>query len=170
MHTGLSPVQDPIGVMYRAHYGWLAGWLRKKLGCTSQAADLAQDTFVRVLASREATVLREPRAYLGTIAHGLMVNHLRRRDLERTYLAALATMPDPLAASPEDHALALEALYQVDAMLDTLPSKVRRAFLMAQFDGMAYAEIAAALGVSDRMVRKYMAQAMLACLMLDNRG
>ncbi|QEI04685.1 sigma-70 family RNA polymerase sigma factor [Pigmentiphaga aceris] len=170
MHPGLSPTQDPLGAMYRAHYGWLAGWLRKKLGCTAQAADLAQDTFMRVLVSQEATTLREPRAYLGTIAHGLMVNHLRRRDLERSYLEALATLPEPLSASPEEQALALEALYQVDAMLDTLPTKVRQAFLMAQFDGMSYADIATALGVSDRMVRKYMAQAMLACLLLDNRS
>jgi RNA polymerase sigma-70 factor (ECF subfamily) len=170
MHTGLSSHLDQIGALYHAHYGWLAGWLRKKLGCTSQAADLAQDTFVRVLAARDATEVREPRAYLGTIAHGLMVNHLRRRDLERSYLEALAAVPESLAASPEAHALALEALFQVDAMLHSLPAKVRRAFLMAQFDDMSYADIATELGVSDRMVRKYMAQAMLACLMLDNRG
>jgi RNA polymerase sigma-70 factor (ECF subfamily) len=35
---------------------------------------------------------------------------------------------------------------------------------MHQLDGCAYGEIALALGVSERMVRKYMAQAMLHCL------
>ncbi|MNJ69247.1 putative RNA polymerase sigma factor FecI [compost metagenome] len=51
-------------------------------------------------------------------------------------------------------------------MLDRLPHKARRAFLMSQLQGMTYAAIAAELEVSERMVKKYMAQAMLHCLML----
>ncbi|WP_269147395.1 sigma factor, partial [Herbaspirillum lusitanum] len=35
---------------YSSHHGWLFGWLRKKLGCTHNAADVAQDTFVRIIA------------------------------------------------------------------------------------------------------------------------
>ena len=49
-----------------------------------------------------------------------------------------------------------------------VPEKVRRAFLMAQLQGMPYREIAGTLGVSERMIKKYMAQAMLACLALEN--
>jgi RNA polymerase sigma factor (sigma-70 family) len=62
--------------------------------------------------------------------------------------------------------LVVEALMQVDAMLARLPNKVRRAFLLSQLHGMTYAAIGAELGVSERMVKKYMAQAMLHCLML----
>ena len=56
---------------------------------------------------------------------------------------------------------------QVDRMLASLSDKARRAFLMAQIHGLTYKEIAAELHVSDRMVKKYMAQAMLACIALD---
>ena len=103
---------------------------------------------------------REPRAFLSTVAHGLVVSLWRRQDLERDYLDALAARPEPLAPSPEERALALEALAEVDALLAGLPPKAARAFLMAQLEGMGYAEIGAALGVSERMVKKYMAQAM----------
>lgn len=40
----------------------------------------------------------------------------------------------------------------------------RAAFLLAHLEGYTYLEIAARLKVSERMVKKYMAQAMLHCL------
>ncbi|MET0266655.1 MAG: sigma-70 family RNA polymerase sigma factor [Duganella sp.] len=153
-----------LGRLYGEHHGWLLSWLRYKLGSSHLAADLAHDTFLRVLASRAALGLRQPRAYLSTIAHGLVVNHWRRQEVERAYLELLATMPPALAPSPEERLLVLEALQQADAMLARLSHKARRAFLMHQIDGSTFADIAVELGVSDRMVRKYVAQAMFACL------
>ncbi|MGH8816290.1 MAG: sigma factor, partial [Achromobacter pestifer] len=64
---------DAVQLLYRTHHGWLHNWLRAKLGNTFDAADLAQDTFVRVLRHRhELEALREPRAYLTTIAKRLL--------------------------------------------------------------------------------------------------
>lgn len=157
---------DAVDKLYGEHHGWLLSWLRYKLGSAHLAADLAHDTFVRVLATRSRAAIVQPRAYLRTIAHGLAVNHWRRQDIERAYLELLAAMPPELAPSPEERLLVLEALHQADAMLARLSTRARRAFLMHQVDGSTYAEIAAELGVSERMVRKYMAQAMLECLAL----
>jgi len=150
--------------LYLEHHGWLRGWLRQRLCCNETAADLAHDTFVRLL--RRPQPPREPRALLTTIAHGILVNHWRRQDIERAYREALASRPEPVGVSPEEQQLVLETLYEVDAMLSRLPSKVRRAFLMAQLDDLTYREIGAELGVSERMVKKYMARAMFHCLTL----
>ena len=35
---------DAVTQIYRDHHGWLSGWLRKKLGNSFDAADLAHDT------------------------------------------------------------------------------------------------------------------------------
>jgi RNA polymerase sigma-70 factor (ECF subfamily) len=43
--------------------------------------------------------------------------------------------------------------------------RARQAFLLAQLDGLTYAQIAGQLDVSERMVKKYMAQAMLQCML-----
>ena len=157
-----------LAELYREHHGWLHGWLRKRLGCSHSAADFAHDTFLRLLLNeRQAQpveALREPRAYLVTVARGLVVNHWRRLEIERAYLDSLALRPEALAPSPEERALLLEALYELDAWLDQLNPKARSAFLLAQLDGLGYAEISRRLGVSERMVKKYMAQAMLHCL------
>ena len=157
-----------IDAIYREHHGWLLGWFRRRLGGASCAADLAHDTFVRLMTSRDAQQLNEPRAFLRTLAHGVVVNHWRRQDIERAWLDALAVLPEPLAPSPEERFLAFETLCRIDAMLDRLNPKARTAFLLSQLDGLAYAEIAAQLKVSERMVKKYMAQAMLQCLLLTS--
>jgi RNA polymerase sigma-19 factor, ECF subfamily len=162
------PPPDFVAALYVDHHGWLKGWLRKKLGCSDAAADLAQDTFVRLLGRYDNFSLREPRAYLTTIASGLLIDHWRHREVERTWLECLALQPEAFAPSPEERALAIESLCRIDAMLTRLPDKVRRAFLMAQLQGLVYREIAEALDVSERMVKKYMAQAMLACLALEH--
>lgn len=159
--------QQLVHRLYVDHQGWLNGWLRRQLGCSQKAADLAQDTFIRVLTKDHSLeAIREPRAFLHTVARGLLINHWRRRQIEQAYLDALASQPESYAPSPESHALVVETLLQVDAMLARLPEKVRRAFLLSQLQGMTYRAIAAELGVSERMVKKYMAQAMLHCLTL----
>ena len=150
--------------LYADHHGWLQGWLRRKLGNAFDAADLTHDTFERLLARPVLPEIQDARAYLSTIAHGLAVNHWRRQDLERAWQEARALEPAAFAPSPEERALLLEALHQIDAMLDRLNPKARSAFLLAQLDGLTYAAIAERLGVSERMVKKYMAQAMLHCL------
>lgn len=158
--SAMAPPQ-PVAELYREHHGWLHGWLRKRLGCTHQAADLAQDTFVKVLLAPSLDDIREPRAWLTTVAHGIMVNHLRRKKLELAYLDAIASHPQPLAPSPEERAVIIEALCEIDALLDGLPAKVRQAFLLSQVEGLTYTEIAARLDVSLSMVKKYMLRATL---------
>lgn len=153
--------------LYRDHHSWLRTWLRGRLGCAETAADLAQDTFLRVWVKSRADLsleLREPRAYLRTIAKRLLINHYDRQSLERAFKDALACLPEPLVPSLEDQAIVLETLYELDALLGELPVQVRSAFLMSQLEGLTYEEIAARLNVSVRTITRYMAQGFRQCL------
>ena len=154
---------DQINTLYRNHHAWLCGWLQTRLRSRQDAADLAQDTFVRVIEKSDVLVVSEAKALLTTIAKGLVVDHFRRAALERAYLAALAVMPPAQAPSPEARALVLETLVTVDRLLRRLPSKVRQAFLLAQLDGRSYADIAAEMQLSVRTVQHYMTQAWRLC-------
>ncbi|KAF1053122.1 MULTISPECIES: sigma-70 family RNA polymerase sigma factor [Delftia] len=159
-----TPQHREAASLYAAHHGWLQGWLRRRLGNGADAADLAQDTFVRILGVRDLAGVQEPRAYLTTVAKGVLVNWYKRQALERAYLEALAALPEPVAPSPEQRALVLETLHEIDAMLDALPPIVRRTFLLSQLDGMKYEDIAQQLEVSLTSVKRYMAQAFRQCL------
>lgn len=166
------PAHDDLHCLYRDHGSWLRGWLRQRLGDRERAADLAHDTFVRLIASTIASPLREPRNYLATVAKRVMVDHLRRRSLEQAYLQALAREPELVQASPEERLLLLETLVQLDAMLDGLNHKVRQALFLAHLEGLPYADIAQRLQVSVSSVTKYIAKATEQCLLfaLDAEG
>ncbi|WP_407058407.1 sigma factor [Zoogloea oleivorans] len=43
-------LHQQVHALYSDHHAWLFGWLRKKLGCAHNAADVAQDTFLRIMA------------------------------------------------------------------------------------------------------------------------
>ena len=153
----------PVESLYHDHHSWLTGWLRRRLGCPDSAADLAQDTFIRVLSSREPAVIIEPRAFLTTLAKRVLFNHYRRQDLERAYLDTLAQMPEMVAPSEEDKAIILQTLIELDHLLDGLPRLVKRAFLLAQVDGMTYPQIAAELSISVATVKRHLHKAALRC-------
>lgn len=161
----MSPTQAAIHSFYSEHHGWLRQLLRRRLGNAADAADLAHDAFLRLLARpREFDSPAGARAYLSTVARGLCVDLWRRREIEQAWLQALAAQPDAVEPSAEQRALIFEALLEIDTMLRRLPANVADAFIMAMAYGMTDKEIAAELGVSDRMVRKYMTRAMLHCL------
>ena len=153
-------------LLYREHHDWLRHWLRRRLPNRELASDLAQDTFVRVLASRQVGELREPRAYLSSVARGLLIDGFRRRTLEQAYLEALAEQPEPLDISPEERVLILETLLAIERMLDGLGARCREIFLLAQLDGLSHVQIGRRLGLSTNTVRKYVVRGLTHCLLL----
>lgn len=164
MSEAETTLQQNVHALYRHHHGWLHGWLWKRIGCSEQAADLAQDTFLRMLGRRQEPVdLHQPRAYLATIARGLLINHWRRLELERAWLETLAAMAPALTPSLEEQHLAREALYQIARLLDGLPVRTSEIFLLSQLDGLSYPRISERLGISVNVVQKEMLKAMRHC-------
>lgn len=154
-----------IDQLYREHHPWLQLWLRKKLGCHHKAADLAQDTFLRLL-QRRLNPAPSSRALLTHIAKGLMIDYWRRQDVEQAYLASLALLPEHEHPSPETQVLILETLCRIEAMLRTMPAQTQTIFLLAQLDGLTYAEIATQLDIALITVKRHMRTALVHCLSL----
>ncbi|WP_144632012.1 sigma-70 family RNA polymerase sigma factor [Bordetella genomosp. 13] len=163
MVAGKLAFQQDIEILYTDHHGWLRGWLSRKLGDAFVAADLAHDTFVRLLSKETAPAIREPRALLTTIASGLMMDLWRRQRIEQAFLEALALQPESHAPSPETRAILIETLVEIDRILDGLPRAVRQVFLMSQLDGLKQADIAQRLGISVPTVKRHLARAVEYC-------
>ena len=162
----LSTVETAtLQVLYCNHHRWLVGWLRKKVGCSHLAAELAQDTFVRLLTSRRAPEpANEPRKLLSHVARGLMIDYWRRRDLEQAYLRAIAQLPEVEVPSPEHCLLIIESLMRVEALIRDLPELTRRVFLLSQLEGLPLSEIAQITGAPVITVRRHIHRALVACL------
>jgi len=97
----MSSPEFAVQALYSSHHGWLNAWLRARLGNAADAADLAQDTFVRLLQRTERLELKAPRAFLRTIARGLVIDHWRREEIERAYLETIAHLPKPKRQAPK---------------------------------------------------------------------
>ncbi|WP_313517333.1 sigma-70 family RNA polymerase sigma factor [Pseudomonas sp.] len=160
--------RQKVSVLYLENHGWIQKWIGKRLGNSQDAAELAQDVFVRLLAQpRDFDSDLHARAYLSRVSRHLCIDFWRRKQLESAWLEALASRPEEHHPSLEQQALILEALAQVQNMLERLPTKVAEAFSLSQLQGLGYREIAERLGVSERSVTKYMAQAMFQCALLE---
>ncbi|WP_454689912.1 sigma-70 family RNA polymerase sigma factor [Achromobacter aloeverae] len=170
MSAAVPPAQQDLRALYSDHHGWLLGWLRRRLGNAADAADLAHDAFLRLIvrpAPDGFASAGAARAYLRTMAQGLCTDLWRRREVEHAWLESLAAQPASHAPSPEHRALVIETLMEVGELLGRLPEKVRAAFIQAQIHGLSTREIASHMGVSPRMVQKYLAQAMLHLASID---
>lgn len=160
----LTPSREQfLAGAFRSNYGWLTGCVHRLVGSRFDAEDLAASAFTELAEVDDVGQIRQPRALLTTIARRLTYDFWRRRDLERTYLETLLQGPQALAPSPEAVHETIEDILRIDRALQGLPKKAREAFIMSQFDGLNYVDIAERLGVSASMVRKYMVQALSCC-------
>lgn len=123
--------------------------------CAHNAADLAQNTIIRILAFLEATTVNKSRVYLKMIAKSLMFNWYRRQALEHAYLDTLTHLPETEVPAPEQQII-LETLHEVDRMLNSLATKVRQVFLLSQTVGLKYEMLAKQIVVSLGSVKRYM--------------
>ncbi len=154
--------------LYADHHGWLHAWLRGRLGDSADAADLAQDTFLRLMVARRAPLLLgdRPRALMTHIAKGLLIDHWRRQRVERAYLDALAHLPAHAAPSADEQVIVIETLARIDAMLARLPALTREVFLLAQLDGLTLQQISDRVQAPVIAVRRHIRKALLACMEL----
>lgn len=170
MSVAMSPAPQDLSAIYRDHHRWLLGWLRHRLGNAADAADLTHDAFLRLVlrpAPEGFATAGAARAYLRAMAQGLCTDLWRRREVERAWLESLAAQPEAYAPSPEQQSLVIETLLEIGEWLGRLPEAVRTAFIQAQIHGLSTREIADQMGVSVRMVQKYLARAMLHLALIE---
>ncbi|WP_207481929.1 RNA polymerase sigma factor [Arenibaculum pallidiluteum] len=160
--------RGPSGLIisFQEYYGDLLRFLARRTGNRQWAADVAQETYLRLASLQEATPeVGDARAYIFRVAGNLAIDSMRKEArLAARYAEEDAAIhvadPSPL---PETILLARERLALLEEALKELPPNARQALLMSRVDGLSFAQIAAELGVSESMVAKYIAQALRAC-------
>jgi RNA polymerase sigma-70 factor (ECF subfamily) len=143
-----STYHSTVDHLYREHHGWLRQWLRRRLNCSEAAADLAHDTYLRVLSRDSVPDPGDARRFLTQIAKGLVIDRYRRETIEKAYLQSLRLRPEPLVPDPALRHSIIETLIEIDTLLGELPVNVRRALLLRQLEGMSYKAIAQQLAVA----------------------
>ncbi|PEQ11581.1 RNA polymerase subunit sigma-70 [Novosphingobium sp. PC22D] len=165
-----SPAGD-IELLYSDHADWLRDWLRRRTRCTQRAADLTHDTFCRLLERPAQPMPSAPRGFLATVARRLLIDDIRRREIERAVRDACALCEATHdGVTPERIVEAVQLLDAVMRLLDALPEQARKAFLLRRIEGLEQKEIARRLDISLSTVKRHIALAYAHCYALAERG
>lgn len=161
-----NPCDDePLARWFADHGACLRHWFGRRVGCPETAADLAQEVCVRLAGCASARREEQLRGLAYRIANQVLIDH-HRRTAVRARVAQQASDLGAIASpapGPEQVLAGRQALACLREALAELPVACRTAFLLQGLDGLSYAQIAARLGISERMVAKDLARAMRHC-------
>jgi RNA polymerase sigma-70 factor (ECF subfamily) len=137
----------------------LTKYLTARFRDPEEAAEVAQEAWLRIHRLEDPSLLTNPKAFLFQTASNIAIDRARRNSVERRAAARPVDPPDA-HPSAERSVAAAESLTLIAQALEELPSNCRQAFLMHRGRDMSYPEIASALGVSTSMVEKYIIRAL----------
>jgi RNA polymerase sigma-70 factor (ECF subfamily) len=137
---------------------------------TEEAKDLSQDAFLRAFSRIKQF---DGRSSFYTWFYRLTVNlcldHTRRKGrviwerLEKEADGALETVElTDDSGTPDQEAMAGEAIRRVDKTLDAMPKKQRTAFLLRNHQGLSITDIAKVMKTTEGTVRVYLHRAVAA--------
>ncbi|MCW2976216.1 MAG: polymerase subunit sigma-24 [Actinomycetia bacterium] len=142
---------DAAQLLYERYYASVYRYALSQLRSPQDAEDAAQNTFLRAFAAlRKGTVPENEAAWLFKIAHNVCATSklawLRRRRVEAPRdLATLAVEP----SMPETRR---DELAGLEDALAGMPPRLREAFLLREWQGLSYVEIAERLDTSQSAV------------------
>ena len=156
---------SPLPAAAVGHYDELSVFVRRMVRCPAIAADIVQETYLRLASASLSATVENPRALLYRVAGNLAIDHLRHERTRAKYLTVgpLAENVADTQPSAERAIDAKQRLAAVVQIVDQLPPRCRQVFVLRKFGGVEQAEIARMLGISRNMVEKHLRHALLQC-------
>jgi RNA polymerase sigma factor (sigma-70 family) len=157
------PKVDPqfVARLFQEQSEPLLKYLTSRFRDREDAAEIAQEAWLRMYGLEDLEQLSNPRAYLFQMASNLGIDRVRHSAIENRFnrqeQASTRTDTQP---SAESSAAAQESLALVSQALTELPEPCRQAFILHRGRDLSYPEIAAELGVSTSMVEKHIIRAL----------
>lgn len=156
---------DFVRRLYRKYWLRLNRSVKGLVHDDDLAADIAQDSFVRVNTLEEPQKLEFPYAYLYRTAVNLIKDRAKAQKIRYQHQQAMSLDGNDNIdfLSPEHHAMAQQRLQRVSRAVDRLPPKCRHVFLLHRVHNLSHKEIAQSLGISTQAVEKHIMRAMARC-------
>lgn len=149
--------------------GPLMKFFLRRLKDRSQAEDMTQEVFLKVIRASESEAIENAEKYVFTAAANLLHDH--RRRILRNPILTCQNIEDALAdefntelvedRSPERVALGAATLNEVLEAFEELSELTRHIFILFRFENMKQKDIAAACGVGQSTVEKHVMKAVL---------
>jgi RNA polymerase sigma factor (sigma-70 family) len=133
----------------------LTQFLRHNWRNKSDIPDLLQDVYARVYESARKQLPESTKPFVFTTAHNLLIDRVRREKIIQieavSELDALSIAIDE--PGPDRSAIARDELRRLQAALDRLPPRTREVVVVRRIEGLARADIAQRLGITEVTVK-----------------
>lgn len=151
-----------VAHLFADHHDRLEAYLRKRLTNPNDAAELAQEAYLRILRVKRSDLIRHPEAYLYRVARNLVHELYAGHDPNNSADTDVDQLQsgDP---SPFDQALLARRRKLVERAMEELSPKCQAALMLRWHEDLTQAEIAERMSVSRQMVQKYLASGVAHC-------
>lgn len=159
--------EDPrtlVADLVSTHGRQLRQFLVARVHNAADVADIVQEVYLRMLRIPNIESIRSPEGYLFTVARHVVQQHTLRRSATPLCIELTQLLDIPCNTPELDPVLATDAaqcIEQLQDAIDELSPKVRATFLLHRRDGLSLEDIGARLGISQPMVKKNLARALL---------
>lgn len=150
----------------RRHHDSLIRFLRQRLRVKEDAADIAQEAYIRMMQYEGSQKIQSPSSMLFRIAINV-ANDLGRSEQARRVSDQLSIDGLELASHEPSADREIAAQQDLDILYGTieqLPPKCRQVFLLSRVERMTYPQIAVHCGISVKMVEKHISHALAICM------
>lgn len=162
--AGAPERMELIARLFREQNEALIRFLALRLRSQQEAKEVAQEAYVRLLKLDQPGAVSFLRAFLFKTAANLAVDRIRREQTARRVARESGFFEElGSAPNPEQSAKDAQELELAERLIDELPPKCRRAFLLHKVCGLDFPDIARQMGLGERMVRTYVVRALLYC-------
>ena len=156
-----------VTAVERAYGAGLRRFLSLRLRhASSDVQDIFQEIFVRLLRIKDHETIRNPQAYLYTVASHVLHQYglMRSKGLETMEPLELdSELPLVTASDPAEEADLQQQIGDLGRALEKLSPRAYATLVMYRCEGMTLEEIGMRLGVSHTMARKYLTRAIALC-------
>ena len=165
-HLPADERQAFVAEIATKHDRRLRRYLAARLRNTADVSDLVQEVFLRLLRVGRHESIRNPEAYVMTVAGHVLHQHTLRLATTAQNVDAIEVVVDLQSSIDTDPVAQIDAqrrLEQLDFALAQMAPNVHATFVLHRRDGLTLEQIGRQLGVSRPMVKKYLAKALIQC-------
>jgi RNA polymerase sigma-70 factor (ECF subfamily) len=155
------PEEKEFGSLYQTTLTPLRRYLATVLGSTNEAQDIAHDAYVRTYTAMQAQKVKQPKAFLFTVARRLALNFQMRRA-NRMRPEENAVLDREASNTPDAASIAIDRQERaaLEAAIADLPAGCREVLVLRTMEELSHQEIARRLDISSSTVEKHLARAL----------